>query len=82
MRSAIDQSAIVLMNRKMNVERGVTVSDTGCSSAAGMLSIILKERTKRKEKRRFSCFRARHGTSPSGLADFPDLPNFSSCRKP
>ena len=34
--SAIDQSTTVLMKRKMKTERGVAVSDAGCSSVVGM----------------------------------------------
>ena len=36
MRSAIDQSVIVLMNRKTKTERGVTALVPVCSSVAGM----------------------------------------------
>ena len=36
MRSAIDQSAMVLMNRKTKTERGVTVLVPVCSRVAGI----------------------------------------------
>jgi hypothetical protein len=36
MRSAIDQSATVLINRKMKIERGVTVLVPACSAVADM----------------------------------------------
>lgn len=48
MPSATDQSTTVLMNRKMKTERGFTVSDAGCSSVAGISSIISKDSITRK----------------------------------
>jgi hypothetical protein len=37
MRSAIDQSAIVLINLKIKTERNVTVFGSACSSVAGII---------------------------------------------
>jgi hypothetical protein len=42
--SAIVQSAIVLMNRRMKAERDIRMFVPVCSSVAGMLCIISKER--------------------------------------
>jgi hypothetical protein len=61
---AIVQSAIVLMNRRMNAERDVRMFVPVCSSVAGMHSIISKERIWRKR------YVAPKGTTPRTAAEF------------
>ena len=80
MRRAIDQSAIVLMNRKTKTERRVTAFVPVCSRVTDM-HLHHPQGTNQAQAKMSRRFRGAYPAHSSYSTSHTASPNFSSCKK-